>query len=297
MLLLPQSSVICFRSRFGLRSRTPPLYFPSFQRVHHALSPLNSQNFLHTYPSSPLPSILTASRFPPAVQTLRSRLLRHQVRTFVLDPVTANTIAYSLIALCSTSTALYYGATRTFNVRLSLWLQRNSVCSLENIHQGRWWTLLTSSITHFELMHLGINMYMIYQWAPLILTNYGLAHFAGIWSVGAICCSGASLLLDVYRRRRGRISSNERVDPTEQFGGSVGASGSLSGILMLLAMVAPSMGVAIWGILPMTLGQLQPVIAIGSVAAMWFGWAPRVGHAGHLGGMAGGWLYWLTFVR
>lgn len=37
----------------------------------------------------------------------------------------------------------------------------NYTLSRKNIAEGRWWTLLTSAFSHYDLAHLGINMLVL----------------------------------------------------------------------------------------------------------------------------------------
>ena len=59
--------------------------------------------------------------------------------------------------------------------------------SLRNVRQGRLYTLLTPSFTHFDLAHLAANMGILWSFGPRVIQHYGLAHFVIIWIGSSVC--------------------------------------------------------------------------------------------------------------
>jgi membrane associated rhomboid family serine protease len=55
------------------------------------------------------------------------------------------------------------------------------VLSLKNLRQGRYYTLLTSSLTHFDLRHLAMNMMALISVGPPIISLYGAPQFIILW--------------------------------------------------------------------------------------------------------------------
>ena len=98
----------------------------------------------------------------------------------------------------------------------------NLVLSVRNIDQGRYWTLLTHTFTHFGIVHLFFNMYGLWGFGPATVAWYGLGNFAGLWITSGVAGGIASIVTEKYRLR---------TDPQRK-SMSVGASASVLGILV-----------------------------------------------------------------
>lgn len=186
--------------------------------------------------------------------------------------------------------------------------QKNAVCSSQNYREGRWWTLLISSLMHESLTHLLVNMYALNSFGPLVLQIYGLSGFAGLWIIAQLGCAGASIYWEEINRQAGWLArrwdvaaKHEQrtflgIKPTAETratqdhrAGSVGASGALSGMLTLTAVMIPSTSVQFFLIpIPFPIWLGAGGFSAFSYWAMATGSLPRIDHAGHLGGMMGG---------
>jgi len=164
---------------------------------------------------------------------------------------------------------------------------KHFVCSLQNIREGRYYTLVTSSFTHFETWHLFANMVTLVSFGPSIVAYYGAANFLALYFGSAMACSGASLYFMRERERK-------RVFRVVEQG--IGASGAVLGMTTALACSMPRYSILLF-IVPMPLGAAAAGIAAFSLAAIREGWAPFVDHYGHLGGMAFGAFWWLITLR
>ena len=197
-------------------------------------------------------------------------------------------------------------------------IRENFIDSLENMKAGRWWVGLTSSVTHFNLLHLGINMYVLWDLGQVIIRAFGVPAFFGIWIVSSAACSAASLawqsrLDDVSKSSTGKRwdeagrkkqQQHEWFAPTNvagvplTYGGGIGASGALTGMIGAVACFAPHMKLGlifIPGSLPAWV-SLSLFSAL-SLYCMDSGLLPSIGHAGHMGGLAGGIVSYYGFVR
>ncbi|KAL8799421.1 MAG: hypothetical protein Q9182_005906 [Xanthomendoza sp. 2 TL-2023] len=209
------------------------------------------------------------------------------------------------MALCGSSFAFAKYAERS-SPRLYHLIQNHFVCSPQNLRLRRYHTLLTASFMHFSPSHLALNMMTLFCIGPLIVSSLGAGSFLALWAGGALGCSGASLTYAKYLDRRfsafetrdqnlydriiGRSSFSPPQHSMSEFGGrSVGASGSLCGMLVPVAVTNPH---GQWRFFPipieMQTHQMVEVAAAGSAACLALGLLPGIGHAGHLGGMAAG---------
>lgn len=187
-------------------------------------------------------------------------------------------------------------------------LQKNAVCNSQNYREGRWWTLLTSSVMHNSLIHLLLNMYVLNGFGPAVLQMFGLSGFVGLWTVAHLGAAGASIYWEEINRQAGSLASRWNtaakyeqrtflgIKPTaetraiqDRAGGSMGSSGALLGMLAVTAVVNPSVPVQFILLpisFPIWIGASG--LAVFSYWAMATGSLPSLGHAGHLGGMMGG---------
>lgn len=170
------------------------------------------------------------------------------------------------------------------NIKPLRFIAENFVLNLSNLRAGRWWTLITYSFTHFNTLHLGCNLFGLLSFGPVVVSYFGTSGFVVCWLGSALAAAGASLLWEKSRKSGQMVT------------GSVGASGSLLGFLTMIACHSPMHGVGLmfipiefpmWGAIAATAGF--------SVTALVLSWLPGLGHAGHLGGMTFGALYY--FLR
>lgn len=204
---------------------------------------------------------------------------------------------------------------------LSDLIRRNLINSEENIRQGRWWVMISSSFAHGNLAHLGVNMLALWGFGTQFVEMFGVTRFVGLWMFSAASCSAAYIYWQRTQDRLCRETVGRRWDKPEnltilgipisreraqaisggsaaywQFGGSEGASGVICGLAGTFLCCAPKMPV-VFIILPMSLWLLEASFAIGTVFCMANDYLPLLGHAGHLGGTAAGIAYYYGAAR
>ncbi|KAM0805221.1 hypothetical protein BDR22DRAFT_798531, partial [Usnea florida] len=150
---------------------------------------------------------------------------------------------------------------------------QNLINSPENVNEGRWWVLVTSSIAHASPVHLLINTFAVWGFVQGTITLFGVPLFVGAWLFTAASSSAP------------------------RFGGSVGASGAICGLTGLFLCYMPKLPIRLLFVLPMPLWLGELAFTVGSGYCMATGYAPSVGHAAHLGGTAAGIAYYFALVR
>jgi len=161
--------------------------------------------------------------------------------------------------------------------------EKHMVMSLQNIREGRYYTILTSTFAHSSVSHLLFNMMALWSFGPPIVGIYGVPTFAMLW-VGAGLTGGVAQLYFWSKN-----------SPYDGYRG-VGASGSILGILGALTCLMPHSRVTLI-VFPMSLLN-STLLTIGlSVAAIQQGWLPSLGHADHLGGLVFGAFWYLIAMR
>lgn len=181
-------------------------------------------------------------------------------------------------------------------------IRRNFFDSLTNLREGRWWTLLTSSIMHTEAGHLLLNMFCLLVFGTDAVSSLGAGALVVTWVGAGVFGSAASLIHEKIREKKTAKSKANGVlsgDETKSHEsiGSLGASGSIYGIFALLTCLLPRLPkVLVWAPVKFPAWWLLAGNAGFSVAAMHFGWLQGDGHDAHLGGMLFGVLY-SVFLR
>lgn len=194
-------------------------------------------------------------------------------------------------------------------------IRENFFCSLENVRAGRWWVVLSSSITHLNILHLGVNMLTLRSFGPALIELWGVPAFVGIWLISALCCSAASLWWE-KRQQEARVSSMGRrwdkreiekrrwfvpkggADAGVTYGGSIGASGALCGMVGAVTCFRPNASIRIF---PLPVGfriwAYTAAFSCWSLYCLDSGACPRISHSGHLGGLVGGMASYYGVIR
>lgn len=129
---------------------------------------------------------------------------------------------------------------------------------------GDWWRLLTHTLGHGSVLHLGVNMYALYILGPALELRLGRYPFLAVWLFSAVA---------------GGVAVTYLAHPLSQ---TVGASGAVFGLFGLW------LGSA-WTSRRSTTGKAQlrsilSVLAINLVISL----MPGISWQGHLGGLVGG---------
>ncbi|KAL8367077.1 hypothetical protein RB595_007670 [Gaeumannomyces hyphopodioides] len=176
------------------------------------------------------------------------------------------------------------------------WMRENFVLSADNVLQGRWWTLLTSAFSHYDTIHLAVNMTVFHFSATMALhLGFGAARLAFLSLGSALTASAASLLHEQTTAHQGVVS------------GALGASGMVEGIMAAVACTAPRHWVTLLiPPVPMPLGVLFVGFLSWDMYRLYLArtegptenWTGNfVGYAAHLGGAFFGVAYWFVRIR
>jgi membrane associated rhomboid family serine protease len=165
-------------------------------------------------------------------------------------------------------------------VKRMIQYNKTFVFSMRNVEEGRWWTGITSTFAHAGVLHLIVNMGTLWSLGPIVAKALGPKRFSLIYFGAGIVGS----LAQYYWWKRS--------SPEDKDAGAVGASGSLLGLVGALAIAMPRLKVMVL-IFPMALWQCSAGILGLSIASLYNGWLPGLGHAAHLGGMLFGGLSWI----
>jgi len=136
------------------------------------------------------------------------------------------------------------------------------------LDQGEWWRLITAAFLHASIIHLGMNMLVLWFIGAPVEQAIGRGRYLAIYIVSGLAGSAGAV-----------IFSPDVV--------TVGASGAIFGILGA-ALVLEMQGSKVLG------GQAFGLIAINLVFTFAI---PNISVGGHVGGLIGGALSMLAFSR
>ncbi|MEA3056835.1 MAG: hypothetical protein QOD30_2267 [Actinomycetota bacterium] len=129
-----------------------------------------------------------------------------------------------------------------------------------DVSSGEWYRLVTSGFLHFNLLHIGFNMFILYQLGLLLEPAFGRVRFGLLYVASLLGGSVGALLL-----------SPEAL--------TAGASGAVFGCMAAVVVALRRRGV---GVLQSNIGML---LIINLVLTFTVG---GISIGGHLGGMAAG---------
>jgi membrane associated rhomboid family serine protease len=125
---------------------------------------------------------------------------------------------------------------------------------------GEWWRIVTSGFLHAGMLHLFLNMYLLYLLGSSLEPALGRARFAAVYGTSLLCGSLGVLLLQPNAL-------------------TVGASGAVFGLMGALYVIARHRGIDPWST------GIGPTIAINLLFTFL---VPGISIGGHLGGLVGG---------
>lgn len=126
---------------------------------------------------------------------------------------------------------------------------------------GEWWRILTSGFLHGGLIHLGLNMFVLFILGQVLEPAIGTARFVAVYLVGLVAGGVGALLMS---------------EP-ELF--TVGASGAIYGLFVATILIARQRGMT----------QIVQQLAFWLVLNLVFTFAAsNISVGGHLGGLVGG---------
>ena len=136
------------------------------------------------------------------------------------------------------------------------------------VAQGDWWRLITAAFLHASILHIGLNMYVLWIIGSPVEQYLGRARFIGLYFVAGLAGSAGALV----------------VTPNAE---TVGASGAIFGILGALLIIE-------WQTTGRLAGNAMTWIVINLVLSFVIA---NVSIGGHVGGLIGGILVTLAYAN
>ena len=202
-------------------------------------------------------------RIEKSLQKFRYGLLHPEQAEFSLTKVIIgiNLILFSIMVLQGAATGR--GLSVVFRPDTELLLRSGAQNWWLVFNEGQWWRSITYAFTHGGLIHLGFNMFVLYQVGPLIEMEIGKARFMFLYVLTALTATLARLFW-------------------LPFVTVVGASGALFGLIGFAAAYYHRMGDSI------ALQRRNFMLQWAALGFIFGFLVPRIDNTAHLGGAVGG---------
>ncbi len=148
-----------------------------------------------------------------------------------------------------------------------------------------WWQPITCAFLHGNVLHIGLNMYLLYLFGHDVEKTLGVRHYLALYFAAVLAASIVQLGIVTATVGSG-------VHPT------LGASGGVFGILLAFGMLFPHRRLILL-LPPIVIPAWLFVTLCGAVelASGILGTEAGVAHLAHLGGMLGGYLVLRNWKR
>lgn len=140
------------------------------------------------------------------------------------------------------------------------------------INRGEKIRIISSAFLHVDYLHLILNMYVLYVFAPQLIYNLGVIKFLIIY--GGSLLAGNIFTLTFHKK--------------ELYYSAVGASGAVAGVIYAAILLNPNMSLIMF---PLPIPLPGYIFGVGYLLYSIYGMKKQignVGHSAHLGGAIGG---------
>lgn len=158
---------------------------------------------------------------------------------------------------------------------------KNFLVSWTTIGDGRIWTLLTSAFSHNMFFHLFINMFVLFNFGLMVENYLGAKRFLIFYLLAGITGSLLHCIVSAFLLHQPELLA-------------LGASGAISGVILLFALLYPREKIFIFGIIPIP--AIWAAVLINGIDLLGLinqtrGALLPIGYGAHLGGAFAGLIY------
>lgn len=163
----------------------------------------------------------------------------------------------------------------------------NFLVSWTGVTSGRVWTLITSVFSHNMFFHIFINMYAFFGFGAVLENVLGPRKFLRFYLIAGVFASLCHITVSTYLMNEPGLNA-------------LGASGAVSGVILLFSLMFPQEKILLLGIIPIP-ALFASVMIVGldvwGLIEQTRGGTLPIGHGAHLGGAIYGLLYYYIGVK
>lgn len=166
-------------------------------------------------------------------------------------------------------------------------LVNNFLVSWTALYEGRVWTLITSVFSHNAFWHIFLNMFVLNSFGGLLERLLGTRSFIIFYFVAGVVSSFTHAAVSAWILHQPDLPA-------------LGASGSISGLVLIYSLLFPKDRILIFGLIPVPAlwGALAFVgLDLWGLVMQAGGGGLPIGHGAHLGGALTGAIYYWFFLR
>lgn len=167
------------------------------------------------------------------------------------------------------------------------WLTENFLVSWTGLAEGHYFSLIGSAFSHNLFFHFFLNMYVLLNFGQIVESYLGSRRFFKFYMTAGIISSFMHSFVSAYIMHQPDLPA-------------LGASGAISGVILLFSLMFPRERILILGILPLPaiFGALAFIgLDIWGLIAQSQGHGLPIGHGAHLGGAFTGIIYYFVLRR
>jgi membrane associated rhomboid family serine protease len=164
---------------------------------------------------------------------------------------------------------------------------KNFLVSWSGLMEGRIWTLVTSVFSHNMFFHIFLNMYAFFGFGTVVENSLGARRFLKFYLTAGIIASLSHCFVSAFILNEPRLPA-------------LGASGAVSGVILLFSLMFPQERILLLGLIPIPAFSASVLIIgldVWGLIAQARGGSLPIGHGAHLGGAFYGLFYYLAFIR
>ncbi len=168
-----------------------------------------------------------------------------------------------------------------------IFMAENFLISWNHLADGHYWTLLTAFFSHNMFFHIFLNMYVLYGFGVTLEGILGARRFLIFYMAAGLFASVCHALVCKFLIGHPELPA-------------LGASGAITGVIMLYALMFPKRKILILGIIPvpaLTGALLFVGLDIWGLVAQSTGGGLPIGHGAHLGGSIFGFIYYFLISK
>lgn len=166
-------------------------------------------------------------------------------------------------------------------------MARNFLVSWQGLTEGRVWTLFTSVFSHATVLHLFVNMFVLHSFGPVMEGAIGRKSFFRFYLTAGVLASLSHALVSAFLLGAPSLPA-------------LGASGAISGLVLLFALMFPRERILFFGLLPapaLWAALLLVGIDLWGLLDQAGGGGLPIGYGAHLGGAVTGFIYYFAVIR
>ena len=167
------------------------------------------------------------------------------------------------------------------------WMSEHFLVSWQALLDGRYYTLVSSVFSHNQFFHFLLNMLVLHSFGGIMLRTLGAFRFLSFYLIAGVISSLSHALVSALILEDASLPA-------------LGASGALSGLILLFALIYPREKLLFFGIIPMPalVGALLFMgLDVWGLMAQAGGGGLPIGHGAHLGGSFTGLIYFILFFK